>query len=335
MNAAGKRGMLKIFASWFVILLVSASAAWAQGGAADPTWPNKPIRFIVPFPAGSSTDVVGRIVGQMLAARLSQQIVVENRVGASGNLDADAVARATPDGYTIGLATTSTHTLAPSLTASLPYDPVRDFAPVSMIGGAPYVMVTYPGLEAKNVADFVALARAKPGRLNYGSAGAASLAHLAGVLFANGMGVQISHVPYKSSAQSVTDLITGRLDMQFSTIAPTLPLVRSGQLRALATTGAKRAGTIPELPTIAESGIAGYEATLWMAIVAPPATPAGIVARLNRELVALLNTTEANDTLLAQGVDIESSTPEALRARIGADIERWKSVITNAGIQAE
>jgi tripartite-type tricarboxylate transporter receptor subunit TctC len=326
--------MIRI-ASWFVLLLVSASAAWAQGGAADPAWPNKPIRFIVPFPAGSSTDVVGRIVGQMLAARLGQQIVVENRVGASGNLGADAVARATPDGYTIGLATTSTHTLAPSLTANLPYDPVKDFAPVSMIGGAPYVMVTYPGLEAKSVADFVALAKAKPGRLNYGSAGPASLAHLAGVLFANGMGVQITHVPYKSSAQSVTDLITGRLDMQFSTIAPTLPLVRSGQLRALATTGARRSGTIPELPTVAESGIAGYEATLWMAIVAPPATPAGIVARLNRELVALLNTTQTKDTLLAQGLDIESSTPEALRARIGADIERWKSVITKAGIQAE
>jgi tripartite-type tricarboxylate transporter receptor subunit TctC len=321
-----------------LMLLVSAFAAgvaWPQAGAPDVGWPNKPVRFIVPFPAGSSADVVARIVGQLLGARLGQQFVIENRVGASGNLGSDAVARAAPDGYTIGLATASTHALAPSLSANLPYNPIRDFAPVSMLGSQPYVMVTYPGLDAKSVQDFVALAKAKPGTLTYGSAGPASLAHLAGVLFANAVGVQIIHVPYKSSAQSVTDLITGRLDMQFATIAPTLPLIRTGQLRALAVTGERRSGTMNDIPTLAESGLPGYEATLWMGIVMPSATPPGIIARLNRALTEVLSASVAKDALLAQGVDTQTSTPEALRARIGSDIEKWRTVIAGAGIQVE
>jgi tripartite-type tricarboxylate transporter receptor subunit TctC len=327
--------MLIRFPLMLVISALSTGPAWAQAGAPEASWPNKPVRFIAPFPAGSSTDVVARIVGQLLGARLGQQFVIENRVGASGNIGSDAVARAAPDGYTIGLATTSTHALAPSLSASLPYNPVRDFAPVSMIGSAPYVMVTYPGLETKSVQDFVALAKRQPNKLTYGSAGPASLAHLAGVLFANAVGAKIVHIPYKSSAQSVTDLITGRLDMQFATIAPTLPLIRSGQLRALAVTGASRSGTMPNYPTLAESGLPGYEATLWMAIVMPPAAPPGIVAKLNRTLAEVLNTNEGKDMLLAQGVDTETSTPDSLRARIGGDIEKWRTVIAGAGIQAE
>jgi tripartite-type tricarboxylate transporter receptor subunit TctC len=323
------------FALTLLVSAFAAGGALAQAGAPDAGWPNKPVRFIVPFPAGSSTDVVARIVGQMLSSRLGQQFVIENRVGASGNLGSDAVARAAADGYTIGLATTSTHTLAPSLSANLPYNPVKDFAPVSMIGSAPYVMVTYPGLATNSVQEFVTLAKAKPDRLTYGSAGPASLAHLAGVLFANAVGVKIVHIPYKSSAQSVTDLITGRLDMQFATIAPTLPLIRSGQLRALAVTGANRSGTMPETPTLAESGLPGYEATLWMAVVTPPATPPGIIARLNRALIDALSTNEAKDSLLAQGLDTETSTPDALRARIGGDIEKWRTVIAGAGIHAE
>jgi tripartite-type tricarboxylate transporter receptor subunit TctC len=318
----------------FAVLLVAlcmAGGAFAQEAA----WPNKPVRFIVPFPAGSSTDVVARVVGQMLSARLGQQFVIDNRVGASGNLGSDAVARAAPDGYTIGLATTSTHTLAPSLSSSLPYDPVKDFRPVSMIGSAPYVMVTYPGLQTKTVAEFIALAKTKPGSLTFGSAGPASLAHLAGVLFANAVAVQLVHVPYKSSAQSVTDLITGRLDMQFSTIAPTLQLIRSGELRALATTGAKRSGIMPELPTLAETGLAGYEASLWMGLVLPAAAPAGIAARLNRELTDILGSDKAKEALLAQGLDTEASTPDAFRERIASDIAKWRAVISNAGIHAE
>jgi tripartite-type tricarboxylate transporter receptor subunit TctC len=318
-----------------MLLFTASSLTTAFAQVPDTVWPTRPVRFMVPFPAGSSTDVVARIVGNMLSLRLGAQFVIDNRVGASGILGSEAVARAAPDGYTIGLASASTHTLAPSLSAKLSYDPVKDFAPVSMIGSSPYVMVTYPGLGANSVQDFIALTKAKPGVLTYGSAGPASLAHLAGVLFANAAGAQIIHVPYKSTAQSVTDLITGRLDMQFATIAPTLPLIRSGQLRALAVTGEKRSGTMSELPTVAETGFPGYEASLWMGIVMPPATPAGIIARLNRTLIEVLATKDAKDALTAQGFDTQTSTPEALRARIASDIQRWRTVIAAAGIQAE
>ena len=318
-----------------MLLFTASSLTGAFAQVPDTVWPTRPVRFMVPFPAGSSTDVVARIVGNMLSLRLGAQFVIDNRVGASGILGSEAVARAAPDGYTIGLASASTHTLAPSLSAKLSYDPVKDFAPVSMIGSSPYVMVTYPGLGANSVQDFIALTKAKPGVLTYGSAGPASLAHLAGVLFANAAGAQIIHVPYKSTAQSVTDLITGRLDMQFATIAPTLPLIRSGQLRALAVTGEKRSGTMSELPTVAETGFPGYEASLWMGIVMPPATPAGIIARLNRTLIEVLATKDAKDALTAQGFDTQTSTPEALRARIASDIQRWRTVIAAAGIQAE
>jgi tripartite-type tricarboxylate transporter receptor subunit TctC len=312
-----------------------ADPAGAQTATAGAGWPARPIKLVVPFPAGSSTDVIARIVGQMLAPRLGQALVIENRAGASGMIGAEAVARAAPDGYTIGLASTSTHSLAPSLSANLRYDPIRDFAPVAMIGSSPYVMVTYPGLETRTVQDFVALAKAKPGKLGFGSAGPGSLAHLAGELFASLAGVQLIHVPYKSSAESVTDLMAGRLDMQFSTIPPTLPLVRGGQMRALATTGAKRTAVLPELPTVAETGLPGYEAVLWIAMVMPAAVPPAVIARLNRELVAVLDQPEAKAALTAQGMDTEPGTPDALRARIASDIEKWRSVVAKAGIQAE
>jgi tripartite-type tricarboxylate transporter receptor subunit TctC len=312
-----------------------ADDAGAQTGSAGGGWPARPIKLVVPFPAGSSTDVIARIVGQMLAPRIGQAIVIENRVGASGMIGAEVVARAAPDGYTLGLASTSTHALAPSLSASLRYDPIRDFAPVAMIGSSPYVMVTYPGLETRTVPDFIALAKAKPGKLGFGSAGPGSLAHLAGALFANMAGAQLIHVPYKSSAESVTDLMAGRLDMQFSTIPPTLPLIRSGQMRALATTGAKRTAVLPELPTVAETGLPGYEAVLWIALVMPAAVPQAVVARLNRELTAVLDQPEAKAALTAQGMDTEPGSPDALRARIASDIEKWRSVVARAGIQVE
>jgi tripartite-type tricarboxylate transporter receptor subunit TctC len=326
--------MIRLFLA-LLMLALAAESAGAQSAAPGSDWPSKPIKLIVPFPAGSSTDVIARILAQMLGPRIGQTFVVENRVGASGMIGVEAIAHAAPDGYTIGIATTSTQALAPSLSVNVPYDPLKDFAPVAMIGSSPYVMVTYPGLETRTVQEFAALAKTRPGKLTFGSAGPGSLGHLAGVLFANTVGAQLLHVPYKSSAQSVTDLIAGRLDMQFSTIPPTLPFIRNGQMRALATTGAKRTAVLPELPTVAETGLAGYEAALWTAVVMPPAAAPGIIARLNRELVELLNQPEAKAALTAQGVDPEPGTPEALRARIASDIERWRSVIAKAGIQAE
>jgi tripartite-type tricarboxylate transporter receptor subunit TctC len=313
--------------------LFAASAAVAQ--ASDTEWPQRPIRLIVPFPAGASTDIIARILAQKMGQQLGQQIVIENRAGASGNIGADAVAKAAPDGYTIGVATASTHAVAASLSANLPYDPIKDFAPVAMLGSQPYVLVLHPALPARNVAELIALAKAKPGALNYGSAGVASLAHLATALFASMAGIDIVHVPYKSSAQSVTDMITGRLDMQFATIAPSLPNIQAGQLRALATSGKTRVAVLPEVPTVAEAGIAGYEAALWVAVVAPAPTSTTIVARLNRVLNEILKSPEGTDALIAQGMTAEVGTPEAVTQRIRTDIVKWRDVAAKAGIRPE
>jgi tripartite-type tricarboxylate transporter receptor subunit TctC len=325
--------MIRLISIALAAAALAADPAIAQTG--DAGWPDRPIRLIVPFPAGSSTDIVARIVAQKLGPRVGQQIVIENRAGASGNIGADAVAKAAPDGYTVGIATASTHAVAASLSANLPYDPVKDFAPVGMIGSQPYVLVLYPGLPAHNLAELVALAKAKPGTLNYGSAGVASLAHLATALFASMAGINLTHVPYKSSAQSMTDMITGRLDMQFATIAPSLPNIRAGQLRALVTSGKTRVAALPEVPTVAESGIAGYEAALWVSLVAPPATPPAILARVNREMNDILASAEGKEALVAQGMEGEPGPPEAVSERIRSDIQKWRDVAAKAGIRAE
>ena len=318
-----------------LLATLAAGIAQAQPAAGDAKWPSRSIRFIVPFTAGSSSDIVARIVGQKLGERLGQSIVVDNRVGASGNIGTEAVARAEADGYTIGLANTSTHAVAPSLAANLPYDPVRDFLPVAMIGASPFVMAVYPGVPAKTVQELIALAKAKPRTLNYASAGPASLAHLSGALFEKMAGIELIHVPYRGSAQSVLDLVEGRVQIQFGTLAPTLPLIREGKVRALAITGAKRNATLPDVPTIAESGLPGYESSLWAAIVVPAGTPPAIVARLNREVVAVLTDPEMVGSLGKQGLDTDPGTPEALAARIRADVEKWRDIIQKAGIRGQ
>jgi tripartite-type tricarboxylate transporter receptor subunit TctC len=312
------------------VIAISAIAEAGEDG-----WPERPLRLVVPFPAGSSTDIIARILAQKLSHRLGQQVVIENRAGASGNIGADAVAKAAPDGYTIGIATASTHAVAASLSPNLPYDPIRDFAPVGMIGSQPYVLVLHPALPARNLAELIALAKAKPGTLNYGSAGIASLAHLATELFASMAGVNIIHVPYKSSSQSMTDMITGRLDMQFATIAPSLPTIRAGQLRALVTSGKTRVAALPELPTVAEAGIAGYEAALWVSFVVPSRTSPRIIARLNREVNDVLESSDGTEALVAQGMAPEPGPPEALTERIRGDIEKWRGVAVKAGIRSE
>jgi tripartite-type tricarboxylate transporter receptor subunit TctC len=324
--------MIRLLSIAVASLIVAGSAAAQTGDAA---WPDRPIRLIVPFPAGSSTDIIARIIAQKLSGRLGQQVVIENRAGASGNIGADTVAKAAPDGTTIGIATASTHAVAVSLGTHLPYDPIKDFAPVAMIGSQPYVLVLYPGLPARNLAELIALAKAKPGTLNYGSAGVASLAHLATALLASMAGVDIAHVPYKSSSQSMTDMITGRLDMQFATISPSLPSIRAGQLRALVTSGSKRATVLADVPTVAESGIAGYEAALWISFVAPSATPPAIIARLNREVNDILSSAEGTEALAAQGMEPDPGPPEALTQRIRTDIEKWRGVAAKAGIRPE
>jgi tripartite-type tricarboxylate transporter receptor subunit TctC len=323
------------FRLFLLAAIMAAGVSHAQSPASEANWPDRNIRLIVPFPAGSSTDVVGRILAQKLGARLGQQIVVENRAGASGNLGVDALAKAAPDGYTIGLATGSTHALAPALGVNQPFDPIKDFKPVAMIGEQPYALIVSPAMKVNSVAELIARAKEKPGSINYGSAGPASVAHLAGTLFATLAGIEINHVPYKTSAQSVVDLMTGRLDMQFSTIAPTLSNVRSGQLLALATTGTKRATVLPEVQTMREAGVGDYQASLWMAVMAPAATPASIVSRLNGELGAILNMPDTKEALAQQGIEPDPGAPEKVTERIRSETDKWRDLVRKTGIRAE
>jgi tripartite-type tricarboxylate transporter receptor subunit TctC len=319
----------------FLPALLAALLTVGPASAQTDSWPSRPIRLIAPFPPASTVDVVSRIIGQKLSQQLGQQIVIDNRVGASGNIGADAIAKAAPDGYTIGVVTNSTHAVAVTLTPNLPYDPLKDFTPITMIANTSYVLVVYPGLAAKTIPELVALAKSKPGVLNYGSAGPASLAHLAGALFATLSGIQMTHVPYKSSAQSVVDIISGRLDMQFATIAPTLANIRANQLRPLATTGLVRAETLPDVPTMDEAGVKGYEATLWFALMAPPGLPPAIAARLNKETIEALKSPEVKAALAQQGFVADPAGPDALMAKIRSDIAKWRDVIGKAGIKPE
>jgi tripartite-type tricarboxylate transporter receptor subunit TctC len=313
----------------------AATPSFAQAPAepaAVARWPERPIRFIVPFPPGSSSDTVARIVAAKLADRLHQQLVVDNRVGASGNVGTEVLARAEADGYTIGLGNNSTHAVAPSLSTRLPYDPIKDFAPVSTIGNSSFVLAVYPGLPARNVRELVALARAKPRTLNYASAGPASMTHLAGALLEKLARIELVHVPYRGTAQSAIDLIEGRIEIEFGTIPPVLPHVRAGKMRLLAVTGDKRSGALADVPTVAESGIAGYEVGAWQAVFAPAATPPAILSRLNRELNAVLHDSDTIALLANQGVDAEPGTSDELARRIRTDVAKWWEVIATAGI---
>ena len=316
-------------------LIATTADVLAQSSASERTWPQRPVRWIVPFPAGSQVDIVARVIETRLSQRLGQPLVIDNRSGASGSIGVDAVAKAAPDGNTVGLITVTTHAVAPNLGKKLPYDVVQDFAPVGMIGSTPYVLVVYPGLDVKTVPEFIALARSKPGSITYGSAGPASMAHLAAALFAHSAGLDIVHVPYRSSAHSVTDIMMGRIQMQFATIAPTLPMIQTGQLRALAISSAMRSITLPDLPTVAEAGLPGFDAALWFALAMPAGTPSEIVGRLNRELRDVLAMPDVTQALLQQGVETDAGTPGQLAARIARDLTTWKDLIDKAKIRAE
>jgi tripartite-type tricarboxylate transporter receptor subunit TctC len=324
--------MTRAMVALMLSLTASVSAA-AQPAPDVGDWPKRVIRLIVTAAPGSAGDTVCRIVAQKLSERLGQQFVFDNRPAAGGTVATEAIARSTPDGYTIGLMTTSTHAIATIFTANLPYDPVKDFAPLAMIGSAPYVLAVYPGVAAKNVSELVALAKAKPKQLNNGVFGTTSLGYLSGVLFEQQAGIELNHVPYRSSAQAVIDAVAGRVEIQFSTLAPAIPLIREGKLRALATTGAKRAANLPDVPTVAESGFPGYDVALWMGLTAPAGTPPAIVERLNREMSEILALPDVKAKLLQIGMVAEPSTPAAATARIQGDIKKWRAVVDKAGIK--
>jgi tripartite-type tricarboxylate transporter receptor subunit TctC len=326
--------MIRTFAVVAAVLVPLAPAV-AQDAASLAKWPERSIRLIVPFPAGSATDIAMRVVEPALSQRLGQAIVIDNRSGASGAIGVDTVAKAAPDGYMSGLVTVSTQAIASSLGKKLPYDPAADFTPLGMLVSTPYVLVVYPDLGANTLSDLLALAKSKPGALNYGSAGPASMAHLAAALLATRSGVDIVHVPYRSSVQAVTDIMAGRVQMQFATIPPSIELVSAGRLKALAVSGRRRSPAMPDVPTVAEAGLPGFEAALWMALVMPAKTPASIAARFNSALNAALSDTKVRDALLVQGMEAEPGPPEAVTERTRADTALWREVIQKAGIKAE
>lgn len=317
-----------------LVALAGTCPAMAQSSQDTRDWPSRPVRFIVSAAPGSAGDTVCRIVAQKLGERLGQQFVIDNRPAAAGTVAADNVAHSAPDGYTIGMSTTSTHVIATLFNSSLPYDPVKDFAPISMIGNSPYVLAVHPGLAATSVAELVALAKSKPRQLNNAAFGTTSLGYLAGVLFESQAGIQLNHVSYRSSAQAVFDVVAGRVEMQFSTLPPAVPLVREGKLRGLATTGAQRVSNLPDVPTLAESGFPGFDVALWIGIAAPAGTPPAIIGKLNREITAILKSAEANDALIQQGFVAEPGPPSILAGHIQNDLSKWRDLVAKTGIKA-
>src|SRR3954468_7341577 len=315
-----------------VFLLASVATVFVGVSSARAEWPDRPIKIVVPFSAGSSSDTIARIVAIKMGERLGQQVVVKNRVGGSTIIGTDSVAKPAPDGYPLELANTTTHAASAALNATLPFDPVKDFAPVAMIGVSPFVLVGATQVAAPTLKDFVALAKQKPGSLSYASAGTGTLAHLAGELFKRKAGVDVTHVPYRGSAQSMIDLMQGRIDLSVSTIPPTLQHIREGKLRALAIMSEKRNVSMPEVPTVAEAGVPGCEAALWTAIVVPAGVPADIIKRLNAAVLAAAAAPDVARALTIQGVDPEPGPPEAVAERIKADIVKWKDVVAAAKI---
>jgi len=317
------------------LAFVFACCGPAVPAAQVEAWPARPIRIVCPFPAASTVDATLRMIQPHLAERLGQPLVIDNRSGASGAIGVEVAVRATPDGYTLLLGTASTHALAKVLNPRLSYDPQRDFTPVSLVGSLPYALSVHPGVRAKTLQELMELARAKPGEIRYTSVGNASLAHLAGELLSSLANVKLTHVPYKSSALSVIDVVAGRVELQIGSTIPAIPHIRAGRLRALATTGAARIPALPDVPTVKELGFPGYEVALWMGIFAPAGTPKPVIERANRELVAVLKMPEVNDGLTAQGVAPQPTTPAGLAAHITAEMAKWERVVKTSGIKTD
>ncbi len=311
-----------------------ACAALATPAFAQPAYPSKPVRIISIFAPGGGNEVICRLVAQQLTERLKQQVIVENRVGANGIVGTEAVARAAPDGYTFTLIP-SGHTVNASMYKKLPFDSLKDFTPITLAGSGPLVLAVHPSLPLKNVRDLIALAKSRPGQLTYVSSGIGASGHLAGALFDTMTGTKMEHIPYKGMSLAVSDLMGGQVSMTFGTSLSVIPHVRTGRLRALATTGAQRSPAMPDLPTVAESGVPGYEAGLWYGFVGPARMPPEIVQRLNAEIVAILAQPDTREKLASQGLDARSSTPDEFARVLAADIVRWAAVVQKLGLRAE
>jgi tripartite-type tricarboxylate transporter receptor subunit TctC len=314
-----------IAATLALLAITNANAQWS---------PVRPVRMIVPFPPGGAVDVIGRIVASRLPERLGQQVVVDNRGGANAIIGSELAARAAPDGHTI-LIVPAGHAITPSVTRKLPYDTLKDFAPVGLVGNGAYVLVVNQTVPAKTVSEFVALAKSRPGQLNYALTGHGNATHLAGELFKVLAGIDMVGVNYKGGGPALTDLIGGQISAFFSGVASGAAQIKAGKIRALGVTTTRRSGALPDVPTIAEAGVPGYEVDGWYGLLVPAATPPAIIARLNSDLAVTVLTTEMKERLLGAGVDARPSTPAEFQTRIARDITRWSEVVKKARIAIE
>ncbi len=319
--------MIKTLAG--IVLIAAANLAAAQAA-----YPTKPVRLINPFPPGGGASVIGRVIAQELSERLGQSVVFDNRGGAGGIIGMEIAARAAPDGYTLTMATASTVSIHPLL-SKVPFDPLKDFAPVSHVSNVPLILVVHPAVAVKSAKDFIALAKAQPGKLNFASSGKGTISHLAGELFKFNTGVSMVHVPYRGGGPALIDVVGGQVQSNFANILSSLPHVKGGRLRGLAVTSARRSSAINELPTIAESGIPGYEVVQWNGMLAPARVPSAIIARLNSEVERILQLAEMKTRLAADGADPLGGPPEKFSAFIRADIEKWAKVIKAANVQVD
>ncbi|MBI4189850.1 MAG: tripartite tricarboxylate transporter substrate binding protein [Betaproteobacteria bacterium] len=316
---------------WLLLTVASSNALTATIAAAQ--YPSKPIRLIVPFSPGGGTDLLARLIGQRLSEALAQPVVIDNRAGAGGNLGIELTARAPGDGYTLVLVAGS-FAIIPSLYHKLDYDPVRDFAPVGLVATIPYVIVSTPKLPAQTLKEFIALARAKPGQLNYGSGGSGTSGHLAAELFKISADINLLHVPYKGSVPAMTDVISGQLQLLFIGISASAPHIKTGRLRGLAIVAPQRSAVLPDVPTVGEAGLPGFDVTTWYGMLAPAATPAGIVQRLNRELTRIIQSPDTRERLAVLGADPATNSPAEFSSFIKQEIAKWHKAVQAAGLQA-
>ncbi len=309
--------------------------AFSVAATAAAQFPNKPIHIVVPSAPGDGSDLTSRLISDKLSAALGQPVVVENKLGAGGVVGTEYAARQPADGYTLIMANAGSHSINAALYSKLSYDPAKDFTPVALVGIAPNMMAVNPSLPVKTVAEFIAYAKANPGAVNFASGGNGSSAHLSAELFKSMTGITMNHVPYKGATPALTDLIAGQVQVMIGNMPPILPHVKSGKLRALAVTTAKRYPGLPDVPTVAESGLAGYETVAWFGLFAPAGTPKDVVVRLNREVNAIIAQPEVRERLLAIGMEPAPGTPEDFGARQNGDIAKWKKVVADSGARVD
>lgn len=308
--------------------------AWSAGTAWGQAWPNKPIRMVVAFPPGGPTDIVSRVIAQRLSEQLGQQVIIDNKPGAGGNIAAELIANAPADGHTL-FYNTSAVVIGPALYSKVNYDTLKDFAPVALTASVPMVLAVNPNLPARSVKEFLDLARSKPGQLNYSSSGTGTITHLASAMLSTQTGIQTQHVPYKGSAPGLVDLASGQTQFMIDTINTVLPYVRDGRLRGLAVSSMKRSSVLPDLPTLHESGLSGFDASAWQGIMAPAATSSDIVQRLNTEVNKALAHPEVRAKLAAQGADVLGGTSAEYAAHLRSELPRWAKAVKDSGAKAD